>query len=181
MRAPNPLVLAWLLAGLLSVVATSAMAATEPSAETRVRFADGCEGSGSWFAWDAVLDPDPRNAPGWSGAGMNAVQWGPGTQLEERVIANTLFENNRWAFVLVAADGETELFRAFYSTQVEPERLLVLDVMLDCSQVPFTVSGLPNSAMSYPVKDFSWAGFGLVALAVIFAIGQTIRLSRACG
>lgn len=94
--------------------AAPATAAVPHGAVTDIRFVEGCSGTGYWFTWDAVLDPDPTSAPGWdSPNGFQPVSSGPVAPITDPDGGPSILDRQRYAFLLIGADRETRLFHAF--------------------------------------------------------------------
>jgi len=168
--------LAALAVGLSVAVAAGlvakAGAAVEQEVVTTIHFVDGCSGSGYWFMWDAVLDPDPTMAPGRP----QAVRWGPAAPILIETLGTSILEQNRWAFLLLGEDGETTLFRSFFDAEFEPDRRYVLEVTLDCATTPYQIVGMPNSSTAVPRSPLPTAiGWLLITVAALLGGAKVLR------
>lgn len=154
------------------MVPSPSHAAAPQEAHTDVKFVEGCSGEGYWFTWDAVVYPDHTAVPEWGDpSGPIPAAWSPSSPITDPDLGPEYLEENRYGFILLAADRETILFQAFYDVQLDLRRF-VLDVTLDCSTIPYRVVEMPNAAMAAPDRDLAPIGLALLALGVIIGAWQ---------
>jgi len=166
--------------GLLSVVVSPPIrGAVEPTAEIRVTFSHDCAGRGHWWVWDAVADPDPTDAPGYTDSAEFEIEWGTGTPIQITTIVGSSLEPNRVAFRMTDAAG-TEVFRTLLAVSADR---LVLDVTLDCSTIPYSIVSLGDTAMESPTPPVgppmaTVAGIGCLIGTVVVTLWQRSPRAR---
>ena len=163
---------------LVAVSGARVAAAVPHGAVTEIQFVDGCSGQGYWFTWDAVLSPDPTEAPGWGEAnGFTPIAWGPDQPITDPDGGPSILEEGRYAFLLIGSDRETRLFQAFYGTQGDsPLGDFVLRVTLDCKTTPYQVVAAPDTSAPPPSSPPTYAlGWFLVATSAAALVRLTYQ------